>query len=177
MSPRDPVEGALGASSRRELRDALGPPRAELGQAALTRLLAHLRELDEPARALSVSILRSYSTELLQQWLELEARLGGFEPSFSAAPYRQLRLGPADSERLREEAPNLILLFARPEDLSPALAGPHSLLSAEDVQQRAADAVSGLAGILAGVRAGSEAPVIVTLLPRLAPPELGTYES
>jgi FkbH-like protein len=176
MKPlRENIEKAIRASSRQELAAALHPRHLPLSLIEVNQLLRRLKEFDEPAQQLTVVAVRSYTTELLKPYWELEAALNGFRLEFHTAPFGVLP--PQDGAIQVDLTPDVTYFFLRWEDLDPDFALPIAGLSTAEVK-RIVDAARGrLQGMLKFYCQTVPGQVVVTLLPRMSRPELGQYEA
>lgn len=173
---KDPLPELLACASRAELRAKLaGGVPLSLPQAQ--KLTAHLRGLEEPTRPLRVGVLHTYTSDLLDPWLHLEAGLQGLDLDLYHAPYGVTMQEARPGSGLSAHAPDLTLLLLRWEDLHPQLALP---LAGLDGAARAAlaDAVlDHLAALLGPLRGCVSGHLLLSLLPPLTAPGLGHFDA
>lgn len=172
---KDPLPELLACASRAELRAKLGGQPLSLPQAQ--KLLAHLRSLDEPTRPLRVGVLHTYTSDLLDPWLQLETGLQGLELDLYHAPYGVTLQEARAGSGLGTFAPDLTLLLLRWEDLHPQLALPLAGLDAADRAQLADAAIEHLAALLGQLRATVGGHLLLSLLPALTTPALGYFDA
>jgi FkbH-like protein len=176
-SSGDLLAAALQAGSRSELLLALPSPRPELTLGEILRLSARLRELDEPRTPLRLGVLRTYAVELLRPHWTLEALLAGFELDLYEGPYGALLQEAEPGSGLLEHDPELLVVFARPEDFSPELAQSWSLRSSEKRAELVAAARDRVEALLRALRERLSGLIVFTLLPRMGALELGHYDA
>ena len=174
-SSPDRITHALEATSRAGVLDALSPRRPTLALPEINRLVARLRELPDERRPLKIALLRAYTTELLAPYWTCESLLQGFELSLYQAPYGALLQELQPGAGLLDFAPEVTYLFLRWEDLHPRLAGPVTALPDRATVQ--AEALEYLGNLLAAFREKLPGLLVLTLLPRMTPPELGVFDA
>lgn len=156
----------------REVQVAAGA----MGPAQTQRLLAHARALAPAMDALRLGVVHTYTSDLLDPWLELAAALQGLDLHTYHAPYGlALQQAQADSA-LVAHRPDITLLMLRREDLHPELVAPVVCLDAEAQQLLREQAAARLLEIVALFRAQPVGHLVVTLLPSLAGPALGLFD-
>jgi len=176
-SSPDRIADALEATSRVEVIDALSPRRPALTLPEINRLAAHLRELPDERRPLKIALLRTYTTELLGPYWTFESLLQGFDLALYQAPYGALLQELQPGAGLPEFAPEITYLFLRWEDLHPRLTGPVTAMSTTERAAVRAGALDYLENILAVFREKLPGLLVLTLLPRMTPPELGIFDA
>ncbi len=173
---KDPLPALLASTSRTELRAKLaGGVPLSLPQAQ--KLQAHLRGLIEPTRPLRVGVVHTYTSDLLDPWLHLEASLQGLALDLYHAPYGVTLQEARPGSALDAFAPDLTLLLLRWEDLHPQLAQPLAVLDAAGRAQLADAAVEHLAALLGQLRATVGGHLLLSLLPALTTPGLGHFDA
>ena len=140
------------------------------------QLAAHAASLEPPARPLRLGIVHTYTSALLDPWLELAAALQGFALNPYHAPYGLALQETEPGSGLLAHQPEVTLLLLRWEDLHPALGQP--LVGTQATQRDAlkADVVSQFCGIVGQFRAQKVGHLVATLLPPLFPSQLGMYD-
>jgi FkbH-like protein len=167
----------LGLESRAQLAQALGASRAEITLPQARRLTGRLEELEGAGHPLRLAIVHSYTSDLLDPWLGLEAAIQGLGLDTYHAPYGFVRQEAEPGSGLDRHTPDLTLLLLQREDLHPDLAAP---LAVRDADERAAlqqAAAEGLLGTVGRFRALVPGQVLVTLLPALHGPGLGLFDA
>lgn len=171
MNRRDDIVArALAVPGRREILEALGTARPDLGPPQAQQLSARLESFEEPRTPVRVAWVRTYTTELLRPYLRLESLLRGLAVESCECPYGSLLEEVRPGSALRAFEPDIVYFMLQWEDLEPRLAGP---VTGPGGEETAAAAVERLAGWMHGFRAALGALLVVTLLPRMTPPELG----
>ena len=177
--PLDGIERLLHVRNSAELRAAVSawvPP--------LT--LPHARQLAEHARSqahasvrvdLRVAIVHTYTSELLEPWLDFAAALHGLDLSVHHAPYGLALQEVTPESELVTFAPDVTLLMLQRTDLHPALARPTVGLSAEQRTSLMAECSGRLREIVQTFRAQRVGHIVVSLLPPLQRSALGLFDA
>ncbi len=171
------LEQLLSVESRRQLIEtpSLLPPDLSLPNAQL--LARHLRGLGPPQGELRIGVVHSYTSDLLDPWLELHAAIQGLGLSIYHAPYGLNLLEAQPGSGLVSHEPNLTLLLLQQSDLHPDLALPPCALDGEQRKALARESIDRLCGILGRFRAHVSGRLVVTILPRLLPAGLGLFDA
>ncbi len=141
------------------------------------KLLAHVRSLNPDAAAVRLGIVHTYTSELLDPWLDFAAALNGIALDTYHAPYGVTVQEATAESGLSRHQPDLTLLLLRPVDLHPDLATPLAAMGKEqraNLREAAVAALGNLVGMLRGVVGGQ---IVLTLLPDQAPAGLGLYDA
>jgi len=171
---KDPLSPLLQASSLQELRAAA---RIRLTLPQAREVARHAREVAPNPRPLRLGILHTYTSDLLDPWLETEAALHGLELATYHGPYGvTLQEARADSE-LVSHAPDLTLLLLRYEDLHPDLSRPLSRLGAAEQESMRREALGRLILIVDALRSQEIGHLLLTLLPPMMAPGLGLFDA
>lgn len=173
----DKIEQALQASTRMELAEALRPRQPNLSLPDINRLSMRLQSFNEPRQPLKLAILRTYTTELLRPYWTFEALVQGFALDLYEAPYGNLLQESQASSGLLMHQPDVTYLFLQWEDLAPHLNQPLMALSVADRYKVAEDALNHLHTLLSSFRKAVLGSLVITFLPRLFGPELGSYDT
>lgn len=173
----DPVKEALSAETRWDIARALGPIRPTLTLPDVKRLTRQLSSLDDETQAIRVAVLRTYTTELLEPYWQLEAKLQGFTLELYEAPYGSLLQELEPGAGLLEHNPDLTLVFLQWEDLDPRFGKPLTSYGAGEQADLHAAGIRYLVGLLGALRDRIEGSIVVTLLPRPFGPELGAFDA
>ncbi len=174
---KDPLDPLLNSRSLADLRAALAPHSAPLSLPQIRRLQAHASSLERPDRDVRLGIVHTYTSSLLDPWLELAAAVQGVRIDTYHAPYGlALQEAQPDSGLVRHR-PDVTLLLLQREDLHPALMEP--LVGRDPKTQEAlrGQVVQRLGGILSQFRGQPLGRIVVTLLPSLHGPALGQYDA
>ncbi len=95
-------ENLLTARSRSELRSRVGGSGFKVTLPQAQQLVAHARSLEPAVHTLRLGIVHTYTSDLLDPWLELAAALQGLDLQTYHAPYG---LSPHEAERSRRPSP------------------------------------------------------------------------
>lgn len=173
---KDPLPELLACATRAELRARLagGQPLA-LPQAQ--KLLAHLKTLEEATQPLRLGVVHTYTSDLLDPWLQLEAGLQGLDIDIHHAPYGVTMQEARAGSGLSMHRPDITLLLLRWEDLHPQLSQPLAALDADARAALSEAVIAHLAALLGQMRAHVDGHLLLTLLPTLSPPGLGHFDA
>ena len=176
-NPVDGIDRLLRIRNGAELRAAVSA-----WAPALT--LPHARQLAEHARLqaqvraeLRVAIVHTYTSELLEPWLDFAAALHGLDLSVYHAPYGLALQEATPESPLVMHAPDVTVLMLQRTDLHPALARPIVGLSAEQRTTLMAECSARLREIVETFRAQRVGHLVVSLLPPLQRPALGLFDA
>jgi len=140
------------------------------------KLSFHLKTIDDNAPPLRIGILHSYTSDLLNPWLELEVRLQGLTPSLYHAPFGLNLQEATEGSGLAKHAADLTVLLLQDTDLHPAISEPISRLTVEMRRRVRKEAINGLLGILRLFRERVGGQLVLTVLPKLHAPGLGLFD-
>ena len=122
-------------------------------------------------------MLRTYTTELLRPYWIFESLLQGFDLDLYEAPYGALLQEGQPGSGLLAHQPDVTCLFLRWEDIDPRFTQPLASQSAAQRRSLIDAATDQLAASLRRIRDAVGGRIVVTLLPRLAGPELGIHDT
>jgi len=169
------LDKLLGLETRDALRRAL--------QHSAVPTLAQIQPITERAASLEpameefrLGIVRSYTSDLLDPWLDLAGALEGLDVKTYHAPYG-LNLEEARAgSNLVTHAPDITLMLLRREDLHPALVRPVVELTAGEQAALSSQLLDRLFAIINAFRTHRVGHLVVTILPQQAGPALGVYD-
>lgn len=148
-----------------------------------TLSLADLRRLGARAAALApapvpvrLAILHTYTSELLDPWLEGAAALMGLEPSVYHAPYGVTHGEAQPGSDLVAHRPDMTVLLLRHEDLHPQLGMPLVGLEASEAERLLVAALDEIKTLVAALRSHPVGHLVVALLPAFSGPALGWHD-
>ena len=167
----------LGIDNRQALRAAVDGWRGVLSLPQAQQLTAHAAGLLPAAQPLRLAIVHTYTSDLLQPWLDLQAALSGLALHAYHAPYGLALQEAAPGSALVAHQPELTLMLLRREDLHPDLALPIVGLSDERRASLRADCLASLRAIVGLFRAQPVGHLLISLLPPVSPPSLGLYDA
>ena len=160
-----------------ELQSALWAWPAPLSLPQAERLRGHALALAKAPQPLRLAVVHTYTSDLLEPWIALQAALEGFELQAHHAPYGlALQEARADSA-LVAHRPDITLLMLRREDLHPALSQPLVGLDAAQREAVRAESLSRLREIVAAFRAQPLGQIVLSLLPSPLPVGLGQHDA
>lgn len=172
-----PIQRALGAKTRAELLDALGPGRPALALPDIQRLTGHLDALGEATIPLRLAVLHTYTSDLLDPYVRFEALVQGLAPAVYHAPYGAIVQEAQPGSGLVAHKPDLTVILLRWEDLDPALSSAFAAQSPAEADALAERACGRLLQQVQAVRAAVSGHLLVTLLPVDHGPGLGDYDA
>lgn len=167
----------LVARTRAELRAALGSSGFALSLPQVQRLVSHAESLDPAVQCLRLGIIHTYTSDLLDPWLNMAAALQGLELQTYHAPYGlTLQEAQANSGLLKHE-PDLTLLLLQREDLHPDLAKPFSSLDFARRAELSKEIIERLHVLVSQFRMHKVGHIVLTILPSVFSPGLGIYDA
>lgn len=177
LNPADDFERLLRTESRAKLRhEVLRRPHAlPLPQAQ--RVIAHCAALLPPLRPLRVAVIHTYTSELLDPWLNLAAALEGYELQVHHAPYGLALQEAEPNSPLLSHKPDITLFMLQRTDLHPDLSRPLAALAAGERQRLAEACLQRLQEIVLLFRAQAVGQILLTLLPPPAAAALGLFDA
>lgn len=159
------------------LRASLGAGKGPASPAQAQQITAHASALGPTIGALRLAIVHSYTSELLGPWLDLAAALQGLALSTHHAPYGLALQEASAGSALLRHAPDVTLLLLQREDLHPDFLQPLASLDAPGQARLRAQALQSLQNMVLAWRVQPVGQLVITLLPALAVPSLGLYDS
>lgn len=170
------LEKLLALESSQDLKSTLAQRNMQPSAGQANKLLQHMGSLEGSPRKVRLGIVHTYTSELLDPWLNFTAALNQLDWDIYHAPYG-MTIQEADANSgLAKHAPDVTLLLLQREDFHPAFLDPITNISAADrpaVQEQFLGALSALINRLRDCISGQ---IIVTLLPNASPPGLGLYD-
>jgi len=160
-----------------ELRAELSRWRTPLSLPQVQRLIAHAKILCKEPIALRIGIVHTYTSNLLDPWLDMSAALQGIEVQTYHAPYGTIMQETGPSSGLVAHQPDITLLMLRREDIHPALANSVVGLDREAQTRLRAEALAQLRNFVQRFRAQKVGQLVLTLLPALVERALGQYDA
>ena len=176
MTPTD-LDKLLSTQTLAQLRADIGSGKTPGGPAQAQQLTAHAKTLTATAWPLRVALVHTYTSELLEPWLELAATLQGAALSTYHAPYGLGLQEAAPTSGLVRHQPDITVLMLQREDLHPDLSRPLVGLDAEAQATLRQQALARLREIVLLFRAQPVGHLVLTILPALAKPALGIYDA
>lgn len=171
------LEALLATATRTDLRAGVRKQQGSITLPQAQKLTAHAATLEAPQHKLRLGIVHTYTSNLLDPWLALEAALQGLALDTYHAPYGVTVQEAQAGSGLVQHAPDVTLLLLQPQDLHPALAQPVSGLDEEGRQQLRGQVMERLRMVVGQLRAQPVGQIVLTLLPSLFGPGLGGYDA
>lgn len=171
------LDKLLSTSSLAQLRAELAAGRAVAGPAQAQRVAAHARGFGAPPEPLRVAFVHTYTSDLLDPWLDLAGAVQGFEVQAHHAPYGlALQEARPDSSLVRSE-PHVTVLLLQREDLHPELSRPITSLDGATREALRGQTLARLREIVGLFRAQKVGHLVVSFLPRLGGAALGLFDA
>jgi FkbH-like protein len=137
-----------------------------------------LKKYEEPTQPIRIALLGSYTTELLKDYWIFHGLVHGFDVRLYFAPYGQLIQELREDSALAKFNPDYTYLLMRWADILPALEGPLHAIDKKERNLLPELFASGIEGMLNSAHTAVEdSKVAVSLLPRIAPLGLGSYDA
>jgi FkbH-like protein len=178
MAKKKPTfDDLLTAQTRAELRAAVAGLRIPFSLPQVQRLVSHAESLEPPVQSLRLGIIHTYTSDLLDPWLAIASALQGLELQTYHAPYGLALQEAQQNSGLVTHEPDLTLLLLQREDLHPDLSKPLVGFSPAHREALSKEIIERLLDIVGRFRAQKVGQIVVTLLPPLFSPGLGTYDA
>jgi FkbH-like protein len=171
------LDRLLTLRDRPALNQAVQRLAGPLTLADLQPVVAHAAGLMPAPLPLRLAVVHTYTSELLQGWLDAAAALHGLSLQTYHAPYGVV-LGEAQAgSPLVAHQPEMTLLMLQRADLHPALAQPVAGLAPDAAAALQQLALEHLQSLVMRFRALPVGQLVLTLLPAQAGPALGLHDA
>lgn len=137
---------------------------------------SRLESLSAERVELRLGVVHTYTSELLDPWLDFCASLNGLRLHTYHAPYGVTVPEAQSGSGLARHNPDCTLLLLQREDLHPALQSPAACLDAGERGVIEEEMIQTLTALVRQFRGTVNGQIIVTLLPQQQPPGLGLYD-
>jgi len=174
---QDQFESLFDVQSRGELRSRLSSLQMRLSLPQAQRLVAHAESLAPALLPLRIAIAHTYTSEMLNPWLDLAAALEGFKVESYHAPYGMVLQEAQPNSGLVAHRPDVTVLLLRREDLHPALARPLAALDPSSQVSLRKDVLESLRAMLTLFRKLPVGHLVVSVLPSFLSSGLGIYDA
>lgn len=171
------IDKLLETNSRRELIEQAINWHKDLSLPDAQVLTKHLNTLEPPEHTFRLGFIHTYTSDLLNPWLNFHAAVQGLALNTYHAPYGLNIMESQEGSGLSSHKPDLTLFLLTRADLHPELTKPISGLDPEQLNGILEEAVSRLMEILARFRANISGRIGLTILPRILPVALGLYDA
>jgi len=166
----------LQTSSRSELRALLAATGVKLTLPQAQEIIAHAESLGATT-AFRLGVIHTYTSDLLDPWLNFEAALQGLALQIYHAPYGITFQEASKNSGLVQHQPDVTLILLRREDLHPDLAYPLTRLSPSQQDELRNESIAELISLVSQFREQAVGQIVLTLLPFLNAPGLGLFDA
>lgn len=170
------IEALLTTPTRAALAALASATRGPLTLPQGRQVAAHAASLGPAAHQLRLGIVHTYTSNLLDPWLALEAALQGIDLNTYHAPHGVTVQEAQPESGLVHHAPDLTLLLLQPRDLHPELNQPLSALDRAGQDRLRKEVLGQVERIVSAFRAQPVGQIVLTLLPPILGPGLGIFD-
>jgi FkbH-like protein len=174
---RHSVGRLLETATRDEFRAELASHATTLTLPEVRRLIDHGRNLGPLLADLRLGIVHTYTSDLLDPWIELSAVVEGLGVQIHHAPYGLALSETQVGSALVRHAPDVTLLLLQREDLHPQLLQPLAAITPDEQSELLTATLEKLFDLVQRYRLALPGHLVLTLLPALAAPGLGLYDA
>lgn len=164
QSRRPFLERDMGWAGTLSLRDAQ----------AITR---HLGSLEPTEHDFRLGVVHSYTSDLLDPWLNFHAAVQGLNPIIYHAPYGMSLMESQTNSGLCRHEPDMTLFLFTREDLHPDFKRSIAAMDSEQLDTLKKETVQRLTGFLSSFRDNLPGRIVITILPSQLPAALGLYDT
>ena len=140
------------------------------------RLVAHASELEQPLVPFRLGIIHTYTSNLLDPWLNLATAVTGLALDVYHAPQGVALQEASTGSALDRHEPDVTLLMLQWGDLHPDLANSVAKFSADDQAVIKDEVLDRLSGMLRPFQSSNLGHLVLSFLPRMEQPALGQYD-
>lgn len=181
MTPKNKARFAalLEADSLADIKQQLATINEDLTLPQAQKLTQRIRAVasTDAQTELRLGIVHTYTSDLLDPWLNLEAGLAGFELDTYHGPYGVTLQETLTPSGLITHKPDITLILMRWTDLHPDLSNPLVTYDAGQQAEIADEALTHLTDLLSRFRQAVDGQVVMSLLPSMSSPDLGLYDA
>ena len=173
------LDKLLSTPSLAQLRAELSAGRVPAGPAQALQVAAHAKTLTQSAarQPLRLAIVHTYTSDLLNPWLDMAGAVQGLDTAVYHAPYGLALQEASPQSALVRHAPHVTVLMLQREDLHPDLLRPITGVGAEGQARIRAEALQRVQEIVSLFREQKVGHLVLSILPRLASPGLGVFDA
>lgn len=164
-------------SSLAELRLLVSKISAALTLPQAHQIAAHAQKLAQETVSLRLAVVHTYTSDLLDPWLNLQAALQGISLNTYHAPYGMTFQEAGNDSGLVKHTPDITWFMLRREDLHPDLVHPLSALNPAQQEELLQAALAALMNLLGQFKNFPVGQMVLTLLPELTSPGLGIFDA
>ena len=170
------LDDLLATADLSELRAGVSWWRTPLSLPQVQKVSARAKALVPAPVVLRIGIIHTYTSDLLDPWIEMWGALHGIEATTYHAPYGLALKEAAPGSRLLAHQPDITVLMLRREDLHPELALPTVGRDTATMARLRTEALAHLKMVVEVFRAQSVGHLVLTLLPSQHGLALGQYD-
>ena len=174
--PRISTTDLLEKPSLQAFRDTFIQMTSDLSLAEAKTLTHHLRSIAPAKLQLRLAFIHTYTSDLLDPWLDFQAARETLEIDTYHAPYGLNVMEAAAGSGLEAHQPDMTVLLLQREDLHPDLRYPVTGLDGGARRQLRQAIVDDLSAIVGQFRIRIQGQIVVTVLPPTRPLELGLFD-
>jgi FkbH-like protein len=141
------------------------------------RLVAHATDLEQPLVPFRLGIIHTYTSNLLDPWLNLAAAIQGLDLEVFHAPQGVALQEAVAGSALDQHNPDATCFMLQWSDLHPDLANPITQFDLEGQAVLREEILNRLAGMLRPFQSCKTGHLVLSFLPRLYEPALGLYDT
>ena len=173
---QEKFDSLLKIQSRAELREQLNSG-FDLTLPQAQQLTAHARSLAPAIKPLRLGIVHTFTSDLLDTWLDHAAALEGLELNTYHASYGVVVQEAHAKSGLTLHAPDATVLLLQREDMHPDLAKPLAGFNPEQQLSLRQESLAWIKNVLLQFRAQPIGLLIVSFLPPVLPTGPGLYDA
>lgn len=176
MSKKIRLDDLLSTKSTLQFREMLAKYDSPMTTAQALSLVKHIENTDPPKSVIDFAIIHTYTSELLDPWMKLQALAEGYLANVYHAPYGIGLMEASHESNLASFNPDVTVMLFQPADLHPEFKFPITRFD-KDVQDRiAGEAIETLANLISRFREVVSGLIIFSILPRMKLPDLGLFD-
>jgi len=170
------LDALLDLPTRSQLRAAIFRPDTIVTNPMVGRLVTHATGMEQPLIPFHLGVIHTYTSNLLDPWLNLAAAIQGLALDVFHAPQGIALQEAAPGSALDRHDPDVTFLMLQWSDLHPDLANPVAKFGSEDLAVLKDEVLGRLTAILRPFQSSQLGHLVLSFLPRVAPPALGLYD-
>ncbi len=171
------IDKLLALRTRREFSGQTTDWHKSISLPDAKKLTRHINTLESIEHIFRLGVIHTYTSDLLNPWLEFHAAIQGLELHTYHAPYGMNIMESQENSGLSAHKPDLTLFLLTREDLHPSLANPISEYNDDQLKQIHDEIITHLANILSKFRTNISGHFVLTILPRTLPAALGLFDA
>ncbi len=176
MGRTSSFEDLLEITSLKQLQEKTGNWFQSLTLLEAQKLQRHINGLGASTHNVRLGFIHTYTSDLLNPWLEFHASIHDIDLDIYHAPYGMNVFEAQAGSGLVQHNPDLTVFMLQREDLHPLIKQPVTGLSVEQQRSLKDDAVANVIKILKAFRHALHGRMVVTILPSRFSAETGMYD-